>query len=1839
VGWDIEGWAETGVDAFGDFVVGGAKRGGRMVAAGGRAFGDIWGASADLMSYVVGPEEQEGLWEIIRHRGAELAGNVIGPKGVMGEVIEAIPEPVREDLNNAFETWDDAYRWVSRYPTAALNVINISGSGQAFSQGNPLDTDTWRTAWRMSGSEAGMTVGQAMSFVLFDIDVLDEYEIAHWEGTQWHNWTSGLFDTVAIVALDPTVIGGKAVAAARGAGVIGRAASRAGLAGSSMRVRPAHRLGGMWDHVVAQPYLRARYGDDWRTLRREVEIARRTGVAAQTLNMGAHELLLAGGRRGVQNRLSVMAARREHYFRNNGQFDRLVDRIDSLLNDAVAKIGVGARSASVFQKYGDEVYDFAAQQLRDQVFYKQAHGAIVSQMLVRSYGAGRGFTKGGRAAAEDVMRFFLGDMSVLDNIAKQSTEAANYLKGLVVANGVVHSGAVPGVIGQFSNTFRSTQAFLPVDPAAIADEVGLLAGRAGVLDRLEAPSFYRTGRSKVRESQWYINGTTGGPMRLMFDKVAHRHVLFADVASDLQIDRMLRQAKMDPNQITKVKAHWNSLDEAGRRNYWDTLIGETMKSVIRSHFPNVADAEIRVLVKRLVEDYGKSARHAQEHFGSSPFAHALSSRGDDFTTIDVTHSGLTPERLKDSGLVPDFSRLHTVSRRARMTDASTKAGIGWATDGIWKTKDGLDAIATHMMGIWKAEVLINPKWPMRVVGEESLGRLPSIIGAPDAVWNALVTGRRDYLESVLVKMLDDVDILDKAEVNRLLVGLKARPSRLVRSGVLGLVVAGPVGATVGMSWSAVRNGQTIRRLSRKIKSRQDALDLIAKGDVSGARAVMEAAGYHNLDILGMNVSRAYGNPMDALAEWENAAHAGRAMEYVLTQSGRKFKEANVQMLGDWKVYGPPTNLNDVAEVRNFAKWWNRVANDQFGRSEFSRLFWNDAVDALGRPLYGDAAIVKWLETTKAGRGTIDEMGWAGYESADLLAKVQGVRDVTERILPNMPELSGLRRALANGKQVEHRQVVEALERGPRAGALRVADEASFLDDALRGAMRGAGDTPPTTGDEMWEMAQDYHNDVGMGRASGYTEEDIKHFYLHVEASEEPLLWGSRRGPTGLKGGTRPEFKGDAGSRAATVAHNRKVLGGLSPDSEVVREASRKYHSDADHWDRLWTGRSAFDPYAQPGAAKAAGGTRPWNEVLGKIHKQEEIGYDGYFGWFKKWIDRGFNRAGALPTNAWSRNPLFKAVYSTEMSDRLLLMGTTGGKVAISPAALRAAEDGARITALQSVRHLMYDLAESSRFAEATRHFLPFFNAWQEVLTRWAGIVLDNPAHVARLGVGFRTAGGLPTATDSDGNRHVVLAIPDFAKDLINSSPFISGAFDNYDELYFNVQSINMITQGLPGFSPVATITAGEFVKKVPEMEEMLDFLFPFGMMPSSEGITGLTEQVLRTQAPAWVRPAWAAIQTLPGVREVEDAWDDRSGSAAMQTIAQTWLVQMHNGDRPMLDFSDKSVMAGFWKDVEGSARSSLILMTFAKLFSPAAVRFVSPYQDHIDHFRELRNDNINTADDLFREYLAQQGLDGFFALSSAVTRSREGLPPTLEAHQIREKYVDLFLDYPELGGLILGMDGGGLDRLAAPEWSPAVYEAQQVTETYFGSGETQRERLSRSEFIEQSFIREGWSKYRELQDLMYAELDAQDLPNFNVKEAEGLRNVRRMEIEEMREQNPLWAEAFDASPRSFPKRLEGMRVIVDDERFANRVDIQLLGDYLDMRDVYTGELAHRAANGEASGFDAGDNADLRAMFEAEVDQMVMENPTFSDVWLRWLEFDTMSKETWPEDQQELAKTG
>jgi hypothetical protein len=113
----------------------------------------------------------------------------------------------------------------------------------------------------------------------------------------------------------------------------------------------------------------------------------------------------------------------------------------------------------------------------------------------------------------------------------------------------------------------------------------------------------------------------------------------------------------------------------------------------------------------------------------------------------------------------------------------------------------------------------------------------------------------------------------------------------------------------------------------------------------------------------------------------------------------------------------------------------------------------------------------------------------------------------------------------------------------------------------------------------------------------------------------------------------------------------------------------------------------------------------------------------------------------------------------------------------------------------------------------------------------------------------------------------------------------------------------------------------------------------------------------------------------------------------------------------------------------------------------------------------------------------------------------------------------------------------------------------------------------------------------------------------------------------------LWYDEYlDPDLTKWPTRIGGMRAIVADERLSGRDDIRLLGEYLRVRDAFTGELSARKIAGGASSLDATSNQDLKVAWQAVMDQM-LENPTFSDLVWRWLEFDPLSSDTWPKVQR------
>ena len=622
----------------------------------------------------------------------------------------------------------------------------------------------------------------------------------------------------------------------------------------------------------------------------------------------------------------------------------------------------------------------------------------------------------------------------------------------------------------------------------------------------------------------------------------------------------------------------------------------------------------------------------------------------------------------------------------------------------------------------------------------------------------------------------------------------------------------------------------------------------------------------------------------------------------------------------------------------------------------------------------------------------------------------------------------------------------------------------------------------------------------------------------------------------------------------------------------------------------------------------------WRKLVGPIHGQEVHSVtrpDNVLDAIHKPINDAYERLGSLSTDHLSRNPYFRHVYEAEMRRRIQRYQDTGGEYVLSQQALRSMEASARRKALVQTRDLLYDLAESSRFADIVHHLMPFYNAWQEVLTRWAGLAWENPVWVARGRLALEgeidIGDFMQTVEDDRGERYYQFRIPEFAKGLVEHG-FANLAGDDFGLIRFRADSLNMVTQGLPGFGPIVQYPASKLVMEKPELMPALQFMLPYGPVDS----------LGKTFLPAYGERMWSALS------------EDRAHESQVGRLIIHRLTEMADGDRDEIDFSDRDEVAAFIEEAQTDGKRFMWFRAVASAFSPAQVGFWSPYQPYIEKYREMKRKNPKTADDEFMRYLLAEGQAGFFTLASRTSKNNEGLPATIEAVEIREKYQDLINTYPSLGGLILGIEGGG-----AAKFNAAVYERQFQEETFPGSGVKRRERLTPYEIIQDVREREGWAMYGMLSDLFQITMQAQGLRNLRGKAGEPLAQLKRVVVSHLAEEYPLWyRDMMDPELSEWPEKIAGMRAIVEDDRLSGRQDIQLLGQYLDARDMMTGVLAHRAASGDPSTLTAKANTDLRLVWETVTDTMI-ENPTFSDLFWRWLEYDKLLSETWPSDQRAL----
>lgn len=597
-------------------------------------------------------------------------------------------------------------------------------------------------------------------------------------------------------------------------------------------------------------------------------------------------------------------------------------------------------------------------------------------------------------------------------------------------------------------------------------------------------------------------------------------------------------------------------------------------------------------------------------------------------------------------------------------------------------------------------------------------------------------------------------------------------------------------------------------------------------------------------------------------------------------------------------------------------------------------------------------------------------------------------------------------------------------------------------------------------------------------------------------------------------------------------------------------------------------------------------------------------------------DKAMKTLGTIPTDVLSRQPYFDWHYTQEVRRLVRIAGDQG--IDYTPELATKFAKQARDYALGESKRLLYDLADESELAHMLRFISPFYNASQEVITRWTGIAVQNPPFVSRLNEIWRSPEKAGIVQDEDGN--TIAADGTYATNalgervepgkerflnmrLLASDNVLGKALFNdltrnlpgvktIENARFNKDSFNTIVQ-MPGTGPLVALPLNEIAKGRPELEESLKWALPFGA----------TQNTLDIIMPA----------TAKRIRTVTSGEEDR---AYANTVTRAYLDML-------VDYNlQKRAEKPTYAEAKRKADEFWKMRTIASFVSPVAPSFQSPYQLYIDKYRALLEKDPSTADEIF---LRDEGPE-FFPLTQSLTKTMNGIPPTVEGKVAEKKYADLIERHPDFGGLIVGEEGAG-------EFASSVYQSQLTTPLRPGSGEMQRRALSFEEVSTGPDKKLAWQEYGRFMDLIEAERIKRGLPNLQVRGAQDLATIKRQFIEQHGAKHPEWYADLNVVDRgAWNKKLTALTEIAADDRLAGREEIARLRQYMDARKIFVAELARREAAGGSATMNAASNMDLAGLWGQITGKLVEQSLPFGDLFYRYLERDPMT----PEPQEVAA---
>lgn len=584
--------------------------------------------------------------------------------------------------------------------------------------------------------------------------------------------------------------------------------------------------------------------------------------------------------------------------------------------------------------------------------------------------------------------------------------------------------------------------------------------------------------------------------------------------------------------------------------------------------------------------------------------------------------------------------------------------------------------------------------------------------------------------------------------------------------------------------------------------------------------------------------------------------------------------------------------------------------------------------------------------------------------------------------------------------------------------------------------------------------------------------------------------------------------------------------------------------------------------------------------------------------FDKVTDAGFEWIARKPTNFMSRSPVLEQAYWKNVERMLPAMDPADQQKVISLAEqsklpkARIAEikrsaqtpfsgnkltmedvhDVAASQASTTVKKLLYDLSAKKQWAQASRLVFPFAEAWQEMMTTWGKLLVQNPVALRRgqqVVEGARGAGFFHT--DQYGQEVFTYPGSAFITSKLVGAPIGINA---------SVGGLNLFAQSpvLPGFGPVAQIGASALLPDKPEFDWVQDMISPYGR---GETESGFVESFL----PSWVQKARKVMTSDES---------DRVFNNTVYDMAR-YLVSSGRGDLSTVEGQEQLT-----QDAISMAKRMYVLRTLGSFALPSA-----PQPEMV---AEDKDGRVMTQFALMEEYRALQQEPGVTTKVGNKTITGVGW----------EEAPEVFLETFGEDALLFMQpktEGSGSPLEDTLDWvrnNPDLAKRYKNTYQYFAphAGEFsmtayerqiatgERKALTPDEAYKRANARVADMQYRKAKEMLG--------PKPSDAQREWLRQVKEALVDEYPGFVP---EKFD--PSKTPVRIRELEDAMEDPKLADTDTGQALKTYFQARQMAT----ESAQAGGVDGFGRAKSArPVREWLRQVATALIEEHPSFAEVW-------------------------